>query len=93
MDFISSYVRRSGFLPKYLQTTYVHYIPTLSCIFSHSCKILFTIGSTITTLAATDDENDPITFSLDDIGKQILSVVPSNGSLILKEKLDREVRN
>ena len=52
---------------------------------------MFITGFEIAQLQAADLEKDPVKFSLDDIGKEILNVEASNGSLTLKVKLDREV--
>ena len=47
-------------------------------------------GSSIAVIRASDQEGDPIEFSLDAIGGELLNI-DNNGNLTLKEELDREV--
>lgn len=47
-------------------------------------------GSSIAVIRASDREDDPIVFSLDAVGKELLNI-DNNGNLTLKQALDREV--
>ena len=47
-------------------------------------------GSSIAVIRASDQERDPIKFSLDAVGGELLNI-DNNGNLTLKEALDREV--
>ena len=47
-------------------------------------------GSSIAVIRASDKEGDPIKFSLDAVGGELLNI-DNNGNLTLKEALDREV--
>ena len=47
-------------------------------------------GSSIAVIRASDKEDDPIKFSLDAVGGELLNI-DHNGNLTLKEALDREV--
>ena len=47
-------------------------------------------GSSIAIIRASDQERDPIKFSLDAVGGELLNI-DNNGNLTLKETLDREV--
>ena len=47
-------------------------------------------GSSIAVIRASDQERDPIKFSLDAVGGELLNI-DNNGNLTLKETLDREV--
>ena len=47
-------------------------------------------GSSIAVIRASDKEGDPINFSLDAVGGELLNI-DDNGNLTLKEALDREV--
>ena len=48
-------------------------------------------GSSIAVISARDEEDDPIVFSLDPVGGEILNIDKNNGNLTLKQPLDREV--
>lgn len=47
-------------------------------------------GSSIAVIRASDREDDPIVFSLDAVGQELLNI-DNNGNLTLKQALDREV--
>ena len=47
-------------------------------------------GSSIAVIRASDQEADPIVFSLDAVGGELLNI-DNNGNLTLKKALDREV--
>ena len=47
-------------------------------------------GSSIAVIRASDQEREPIKFSLDAVGGELLNI-DNNGNLTLKEALDREV--
>ena len=47
-------------------------------------------GSSIAIIRASDQESNPIVFSLDVIGEELLNI-DNNGNLTLKQALDREV--
>lgn len=47
-------------------------------------------GSSIAVIRASDREDDPIVFSLDAVGEELLNI-DNNGNLTLKQALDREV--
>ena len=47
-------------------------------------------GSSIAVIRASDQEDDPIVFSLDAVGAELLNI-DNNGNLTLKQPLDREV--
>ena len=47
-------------------------------------------GSSIAIIRASDREDDPIVFSLDAVGEELLNI-DNNGNLTLKQALDREV--
>ena len=47
-------------------------------------------GSSIAVIRASDREDDPIVFSLDAVGEELLNI-DNNGNLTLKQPLDREV--
>ena len=47
-------------------------------------------GSSIAIIRASDQESNPIVFSLDVVGEELLNI-DNNGNLTLKQALDREV--
>ena len=47
-------------------------------------------GSSIAVIRARDEEGDPIVFSLDPVGGELLNI-DNNGNLTLKQALDQEV--
>ena len=47
-------------------------------------------GSSIAVIRASDQEGDPIVFSLDAVGEELLNI-DNNGNLTLEKALDREV--